>query len=209
MDKPIEVQHIQIQVWALLTLIVVGVSDAHIRHNHGAEVILDGATKLGWSAKPCPQNTGGAEHYCGRCSLGCGSGEKRGPAVSWLPAAKQAGAKFIEGFKADKILFEGKGGSKRAVGVLGKWTSRDNNGNVHTPESDRIQRQLRIKAKKVIIACGTLHSPTLLTRSGLKVRLQIIAEYGLGFCLTDQLLESSYRQESSLTSCQSCKCYIR
>ncbi|KAI0902377.1 long-chain fatty alcohol dehydrogenase [Annulohypoxylon nitens] len=145
-----------------------GVSDAHIRHNHGAEVILDGATKLGWSAKPCPQNTGGAEHYCGRCSLGCGSGEKRGPAVSWLPAAKQAGAKFIEGFKADKILFEGKGGSKRAVGVSGTWTSRDNNGNVHTPESDRIQRQLRIKAKKVIIACGTLHSPTLLTRSGLK-----------------------------------------
>ncbi|KAI1212866.1 long-chain fatty alcohol dehydrogenase [Annulohypoxylon truncatum] len=145
-----------------------GVSDAHIRHNHGAKVILEGATKLGWSAKPCPQNTGGAEHYCGRCSLGCGSGEKRGTAVSWLPAAGKAGAKFIEGFRASEILFEGAGGSKKAVGVLGAWTSRDEEGNVQKPESERTQRQLRIKAKKVIVACGTFHSPLLLMRSGLK-----------------------------------------
>ncbi|KAI0380911.1 long-chain fatty alcohol dehydrogenase [Hypomontagnella monticulosa] len=145
-----------------------GVSDAHVRHNHGANVILNGAKKLGWAAKPCPQNTGGAEHYCGHCTMGCGAGEKQGPTVSWLPAASKAGAKFIEGFEASKVLFDGKGKSKRAVGIEGTWTSRDQNENVHTPESDRIQRRLRIKAKKVVISCGTLNSPMLLMRSGLK-----------------------------------------
>ncbi|KAI0114911.1 long-chain fatty alcohol dehydrogenase [Daldinia grandis] len=145
-----------------------GVSDAHIRHNHGANVILNGSRKLGWTAKPCPQNTGGAEHYCGHCTTGCGSGEKEGPSVSWLPAAARAGAKFIEGFNASKVLFEETGGLKTAVGILGTWTSRDKDGNIHTPESERIQRQVRIRAKKVIVACGTLNSPLLLMRSGLK-----------------------------------------
>ncbi|KAI8963920.1 long-chain fatty alcohol dehydrogenase [Daldinia sp. FL1419] len=145
-----------------------GVSDTHIRHNHGANVILNGSKKLGWAAKPCPQNTGGAEHYCGHCATGCGSGEKEGPSVSWLPAAARAGAKFIEGFNVSEILFDEIDGFKTAVGVLGTWTSRDTDGNVHTPISERIQRQIRIKAKKVIVACGTFHSPLLLTRSGLK-----------------------------------------
>ncbi|KAI1143819.1 long-chain fatty alcohol dehydrogenase [Hypoxylon sp. FL0543] len=144
-----------------------GVSDAHIRHNHGSNVILNGSKKLGLTAKPCPQNTGGAEHYC-HCALGCGSGEKQGPSVSWLPAAGKAGAKFIEGFNVSKVLFDETRGPKQAVGVIGTWTSRDKDGNVHTPESDRIQRQLRIRAKKVIVACGTLNSPLLLMRSGLK-----------------------------------------
>ncbi|KAI1777630.1 long-chain fatty alcohol dehydrogenase [Hypoxylon cercidicola] len=145
-----------------------GVSDAHIRHNHRANVILNGSKKLGWAAKPCPQNTGGAEHYCGNCTLGCSSGQKQGPTVSWLPAAAKAGAKFIEGFEASEVLFDKSSRSKQAVGVLGTWISRDKDGNVHTPESGRVKRQVRVKAKKVIVACGTLHSPLLLMRSGLK-----------------------------------------
>ncbi|KAI0179950.1 long-chain fatty alcohol dehydrogenase [Hypoxylon sp. FL1284] len=145
-----------------------GVSDAHIRHNHRANVILNGSKKLGWAAKACPQNTGGAEHYCGNCTLGCSSDEKQGPTASWLPAAARAGAKFIEGFNVSKVLFDKNRRSKKAVGVLGTWTSRDKNGNIHTPESDRIVKQIRVRAKKVIVACGTLHSPLVLMRSGLK-----------------------------------------
>ncbi|KAI1078404.1 long-chain fatty alcohol dehydrogenase [Whalleya microplaca] len=145
-----------------------GVSDTHVRHNHGNRVILDGSRKLGWSAKSCPQNTGGTEHYCGNCAYGCGSAEKQGPSVSWLPAAAKAGAQFIEGFNVAKVLFEESKGSKHAIGVLGKWISRDKEGNVHTTEADRTQRTVRIKAKKVIIAGGSLNSPLLLMRSGLK-----------------------------------------
>lgn len=146
-----------------------GVSDARIRHNHRANVILDGSKKLGWSAKACPQNSGGAEHYCGNCTLGCFSNDKQGPTASWLPAAARAGARFIEGFNVSEVLFDESSGSKQAVGVLGTWTSRDKHGKVHTPESDRVQKQVKIRAKKVIVACGTLQSPLLLMRSGLKV----------------------------------------
>ncbi|RYO85869.1 hypothetical protein DL762_005016 [Monosporascus cannonballus] len=138
-----------------------GVSDAHIKHNHGARVILE-------DAKPCPQNTGGTEHYCGHCAMGCGSAEKKGPTVSWLPAAAKAGAQFIEGFSVSKVLFDDNDGTKQAIGVFGKWTSRDEHGQVHTPEAGRIQRSVYVKAKKVIVACGTLQSPLLLMRSGLK-----------------------------------------
>ncbi|OTB08028.1 hypothetical protein M426DRAFT_317536 [Hypoxylon sp. CI-4A] len=144
-----------------------GVSDAHIRHNHGSNVILNGAKKLGWTAKPCPQNTGGTEHYC-HCALGCGTGGKQGPSVSWLPAAAKAGARFIEGFAVSEVLFDEKGRSKEAIGILGTWTSRDKDGNVHGPESTRVKRQVRIRAKKVIVSCGPLNSPLLLKRSGLK-----------------------------------------
>ncbi|KAJ3552156.1 hypothetical protein NPX13_g11179 [Xylaria arbuscula] len=50
----------------------------------------------------------------------------------------------------------------------GKWTARDSDGGLQTPQSERIQRTIKIKAKKVIVSCGTLQSPLLLMRSGLK-----------------------------------------
>ncbi|KAI3343883.1 long chain fatty alcohol oxidase [Ustulina deusta] len=147
---------------------VMGVSDEHIRHNHGAQVILEGARKLGWHAKACPQNTSGAEHYCGRCYHGCSTGEKQGPAVCWLPAASRSGARFIEGMEVSRVLFDEKSSSNKAVGIVGRWTSRDKDGGLQTPESERTQRTIKVKAKKVIVSCGTLQSPLLLMRSGLK-----------------------------------------
>ncbi|KAI1149852.1 GMC oxidoreductase [Nemania diffusa] len=147
---------------------VMGVSDEHIRHNHGAQAILDGARKLGWHAKACPQNTNGAEHYCGRCHNGCGAGEKQGPAVCWLPAASRSGARFIEGMEVSKVVFDKKSGSSKAIGIVGKWTSRDKDGGLQTPESERVQQTVKVKAKKVIVSCGSLQSPLLLMRSGLK-----------------------------------------
>ncbi|KAL9116853.1 MAG: hypothetical protein Q9187_006616 [Circinaria calcarea] len=143
-----------------------GVSTEHIEHNKTNRVLLEGARKLGYSVKAVPQNTGGAKHYCGYCSLGCGSAEKQGPVVSFLPDAGKAGAKFIEGFEVDRILFEETKQSKIAVGVKGLWKSRDSNRGVSG--SDRTAREVIIKAKRVIVSCGTLQSPLLLLRSSLK-----------------------------------------
>ena len=143
-----------------------GVSTNHIEHNKTNRVLLDGARKLGYSAKPVPQNTGGKQHYCGYCTYGCGSAEKQGPVVSFLPDAHHAGARFIEGFQADKILFDtGSAGKKVATGVKGTWHSRDSHGGVNGP--DRTVREVLIRAKRVIVSCGTLQSPLLLLRSGL------------------------------------------
>lgn len=143
-----------------------GVNTEHIKHNPGNNVILEGARKLGYAAKAVPQNTGNAEHYCGYCTLGCASCGKKGPTETFLVDAAKAGAVFIEGFKADKVLFDRKSGKRKASGVAGTWTSRDSYLGVNG--SGSVQRKVIINAKKVVVSSGTLHSPLLLMRSGLK-----------------------------------------
>ncbi|EEQ89581.1 hypothetical protein RJZ56_000235 [Blastomyces dermatitidis] len=144
-----------------------GVNTEHVKHNSANRLLLEGARKLGYAATTVPQNTGNQEHSCGHCTLGCGSCGKKGPQVTYLADAARAGAQFIEGFHADRILFrEGNAGNCLAHGVEGTWTSRDiNQGVCGEPV---IKRKVVIKAKKIIVSCGSLQSPLLLLRSGLK-----------------------------------------
>lgn len=145
-----------------------GVSTEHIRHNHGNNVLLEGARKMGMTVKPVPQNTGGNEHFCGHCTLGCGAAQKQGPVVSWLPDAARAGAEFIEGFTVDHVMFEEVGGAKKAVGVKGKWRGRNSDGSVSGGPETRTERDVIIRAKKVIVSAGTMWTPIILQNSGLK-----------------------------------------
>lgn len=150
-----------------------GVSTEAIQHNHGNQVLLEGARRLGYSAKAVPQNTGGKQHFCGYCSLGCGSAEKQGPVVSWLPDAARAGARFMEGYKAEQVIFEDGPGGPVAVGVKGMWKSRDG----------RTTRDVVVQAKKVVVSAGSLHSPLLLQRSGLKVWKELGRFQGVDECI--------------------------
>jgi choline dehydrogenase-like flavoprotein len=143
-----------------------GVSTDHIEHSNINRLLLEGARKLGYAAKAVPQNSGGKRHYCGHCVFGCGSCEKQGPVVSWLPDAARAGAQFVEGFHAEKIIFAKRNGHQVATGVRGTWVSRDTNGGIAGEPVTR--RKVIIKAKRVIVSAGTMQSPLLLLRSGLK-----------------------------------------
>ncbi|KAL3424760.1 long chain fatty alcohol oxidase [Phlyctema vagabunda] len=145
-----------------------GVSADHVRHNFANAAVIEGARKLGYTAKAAPQNTGGEEHFCGHCGMGCGASQKQGPVVTWLPDAAKAGAKFMEGFQVDKVLFDDSNGTKKATGVQGIWISRGGHGGVDGPLSERTTREVIIKAKKVIVSCGSLWSPVILLNSGLK-----------------------------------------
>ncbi|OLN95349.1 Long-chain-alcohol oxidase FAO2-like protein 1 [Colletotrichum chlorophyti] len=147
-----------------------GVDSKHVVHNKRASYLLDGSHKLGWHAGPAPQNTGGEVHNCGRCHLGCRSNKKKGPAASWLPAAAKAGGVFVEGLDVERVLFDEMGDRRRAIGVRGKWISRDADGGVSGPVDERITRDIIIKAKRVIVAAGALFSPLILMRSGLTNR---------------------------------------
>ncbi|KAL7937714.1 hypothetical protein V8C35DRAFT_186952 [Trichoderma chlorosporum] len=144
----------------------IGAGTDAIRHNFRNNLLLDGCKKLGWRGDVAPQNTANKEHYCGQCHLGCGLGEKRGPAVAWLPAAADAGAEFMEGFTVDKVLFDGDGTT--ATGVEGSWLARDAEGGFNKDIGQRTQRKVVIKAKKVIISAGTLWSPVILMKSGIQ-----------------------------------------
>ncbi|KAL7624924.1 hypothetical protein AAE478_004138 [Parahypoxylon ruwenzoriense] len=135
-----------------------GVSRSGIRHNYANRTLLGGAGKLGWKAEAVSQNTRGAEHNCGsRCGLGCSAAQKQGPAVSWLPAAGRAGARFMEGLDVEKVLFDDANGIKKATGIVGKWISREG-----------VQQPVTVKAKRVIVSAGAINTPLTLLRSGLK-----------------------------------------
>lgn len=142
-----------------------GVSTDYIQHNRTNEILMEGARRLGYAYRAVPQNTGGKQHNCHHCMFGCGSCEKQGPVVSFLPDAARAGAKFIEGFHAEKILLTSQGDDKVATGIQGKWASRDVNGGVAGESTTT--RDVIIKSKRVIVSAGTMQSPLILLRSGL------------------------------------------
>lgn len=145
-----------------------GVSTAPVKHNKANVALLEGARKLGWSAKPVAQNTGGEEHSDGFCTRGCRDCGKKGPTVTWLPDAAKAGASFMEGFDVKEVLFDDteSGGDRQATGVRGIWTSRDMSGGIAGLE--RTTREVIVKARKTIISGGSMYTPLLLQRSGLK-----------------------------------------
>ncbi|KAF7503097.1 hypothetical protein GJ744_004306 [Endocarpon pusillum] len=135
-----------------------GVTTKGIQHNFANRSLLEGSRKLGYHAKEVPQNTGGKEHYCGYCTYGCAGATKNGPAVCFFPAAAKAGAKFIQGFDVRQVHFHESDGKRIAVGVNGLWTEK----------GGQKKRKVTVKAKKVVICAGTLNSPLLLMRSGLR-----------------------------------------
>lgn len=143
-----------------------GVNSEHVEHNYSNRVVLEGARKLGYAAKTVPQNTGNAQHYCGHCTMGCHSCGKKGPTETWLADAAKAGATFLEGYHVNRVLFDQKSGGRVANGVEGTWISRDSH--FGTNANDAVKRKVIIKAKKVIVSSGSLHSPLLLMRSGIK-----------------------------------------
>lgn len=147
-----------------------GVSTKHINQNTHNKILAEGARKLGYSHYDVPQNTGGKEHYCGYCTAGCGSAEKQGPVVSFLPDAARAGAEFMSGFHCERMNFSTVNGKKTATGVTGTWTPRaPSTANATTPTTQppAFSRSVTVNAKRVIVSCGTMQSPLLLLRSGL------------------------------------------
>ncbi|EAQ83481.1 hypothetical protein CHGG_09885 [Chaetomium globosum CBS 148.51] len=134
-----------------------GCSGERVRPNHANRVLVEGAERLGYQAKVVPQNVGGTEHYCGYCTLGCWKGEKKGPVNGWFPEAAKQGVKFVEGMQVERVIFEEGKKGKVAKGVKGVWTSR---------EGEKVQ--VVVKAKKVVVSCGTLWSPVVLMNSGIK-----------------------------------------
>jgi len=146
---------------------VMGATTDGLRQSHRGQALLDGCRRLGYHAEPTPQISAGQDHPCGHCHLGCGSRRKRGTNVTWLPAAADAGARFIEGMQAELTFDDGP--EKRASGIRGTWVARDGDGGVSGPLDRRRTREVVVKAKKVIVSCGSLWSPLVLMKGGIKV----------------------------------------
>ena len=110
-----------------------------------------GCRELGWHVDAMPRNVRGCDQGvdCGRCGLGCRLGAKQSTAKTWLVDAAGAGARIYTGIRAKRVLVSG----GQATGV-----------EAFTVEGGR---RLTVKSRAVVSACGSLHGPALLKRSGL------------------------------------------
>lgn len=113
-----------------------------------ARLIAKGCDALGWSHHRLRRNAPGCDGQ-GLCCFGCPTDAKRSTNVSWVPLALGAGAQLMTGFEVTRIRAEG----DAAVGVDGVVAG------TRTP--------LAVRARVVVLACGTLLTPALLQRNGL------------------------------------------
>ncbi len=129
-----------------------GVNQEHNDPSTRDQKLRAGALALGWHVDAMPRNVDGRcdmGEQCGRCGLGCRNGAKQSVVKTWLRDAAGAGARLLVGTKVEQVLIEQ--GSARGV------RARTAAGG-----------ELTIRARAVVAACGALHTPALLLRSGLQ-----------------------------------------
>jgi len=115
---------------------------------------VEGAKKLGIEIEPLKRNTGNDCEGNGRCNFTCPAGAKRSVDVSYLPSAAQHGATILSDALAESLVIE----NGRAAGVSGRLLG----GPFGAPSTP-----FTIRAKVVVMACGTLHTPLLLEKHGI------------------------------------------
>lgn len=132
------------------------------QHNPQNEALFTGAQKLGMHAGLIPRNVTGPasgeseDQYWkgqGYSCLGDRYGHKQGVLRTFLQDAKEKGARFLVGTEVEKVLVQ----QGKATGVLASQI--DENGN---------RQEVRIRARRVVVSAGSIHTPALLRRSGLQ-----------------------------------------
>ncbi len=129
----------------------ISVNTANSAHNKQNQLLFDGATALGYHAGSLRRNAQGCEQRCGTCGFGCRYGCKQSTMRTYLQDAYDAGARIIVRCSADRVLIQ----NDRAVGVEAR---------VNDPQTGRSAR-VTVRAKVVICAAGSIHSPAVLLRS--------------------------------------------
>jgi len=113
-----------------------------------------GCRALGWHVDAIPRNVTDCREglECGYCGYGCRHGAKNSTARTYLRDAADAGARLIVHCDVERVLSQ----AGRATGVVGTVIAAD--GSTH---------RLTVRARAVVAACGAIHTPALLRRSGL------------------------------------------
>ncbi len=125
--------------------------------SRSTELFDRGATARGYPLKPLRRNTKGCKG-CSRCNFGCPEGAKLSVDIAYLPRAARAGAEIWSDCRVDEVVLEG----GKAIGVRG----RVQNGKGRLWRGDDGDK-LEVRAKRVVVAAGSYHTPLLLLRSGI------------------------------------------
>jgi choline dehydrogenase-like flavoprotein len=129
----------------------VGLEESHV--DRKGELLRLGAQKLGYVVNTYPRNVKGCDpKHCGYCNFGCQLGAKQGTLKTYLQRTFNQGARILVGTEVARVVTEA--GRARGVEAL----HRKPDGTVH---------RVTVRAKRVVVAAGSLHTPALLRRSGL------------------------------------------
>ncbi len=118
-----------------------GANTEHNRVPAREEKVRAGLERLGWHVDAMPRDVRGCDQgqVCGYCPYGCRLGAKQSSDRTWLVDAERAGARIVTGARAERI----------SPGPLVEAGA------------------LSVRARAVVVACGAIHTPALLLRSGL------------------------------------------
>ncbi|MCP4129916.1 MAG: GMC family oxidoreductase [bacterium] len=121
-----------------------------------AKIIKRGADSLGLNCRPLKHNV---KNCVGRgtCQFGCSGEAKQSMDVSYIPKAIEHGARVYANCKVEKLLIA----NNAAHGVIGALID---------PETGKAAHTMTINSKVVIVACGSLITPSFLKRNGVRNR---------------------------------------
>lgn len=142
-------QHID-AVWKRL-----GVNDTATSQNRTHKRMIAGCEELGYSHRALTRNTDTScedPSVCGYCFTGCQKGCKQSTMKTFLQDAADAGARFVVGARAERIVTV----DGHASGVEALVTNADGS-----------TTALTVIAPTVVVAAGAIESPALLLRSGI------------------------------------------
>lgn len=122
--------------------------------SHATRRLVAGAESLGIRMKSIRRNISGCQGN-GQCNTGCPAEAKRSVDVAYLPSAFERGARVVSDALVEQVIVEG----GRARSVVGRLIDA---------RTGKPRHRFRVRAKIVVLACGTLHTPLVLRRSGLR-----------------------------------------
>lgn len=125
-----------------------------VAHNRQNQLLYDACVRLGYHANMLRNDAIGCEQRCGFCGYGCRYGCKQSTMKTYLQDAYDHGARLLVRCSAQRVLIE----QGQAIGV--EALAED--------EATGKSYKVTVRAKVVIVAAGSLNTPALLLRSGLR-----------------------------------------
>jgi choline dehydrogenase-like flavoprotein len=117
-------------------------------------VLERGCQSLAYRCHVIPRNARGCT-ACDLCSFGCRAGGKQDMRRTYLHDAAQHGARFVVGAEVVR-------NTHRAGEATGALLAIDG--------GDGTPREIAVRAKVIVVAAGSIHTPAILRRSGLHNR---------------------------------------
>jgi choline dehydrogenase-like flavoprotein len=127
-----------------------GANQEHNEPSSRERKLQEGCVALGWHVDAMPRSVRKCAQgrECGYCGLGCRVGAKQSVVKTWLADAHAAGTRLLVRTRVERVRVRG----GAADGIEGR-----------TADGHRVT----VNARAVIAACGAIHTPALLRRSGL------------------------------------------